>query len=232
MRRHYICGQRLSSVVTAFFILLTVLIFTTRNAKYQVSYILGLSGPVPPLNNPVTQRDPDPKLQHDSYMVQGENTINYHVSSVLSLFGQVKGSVPQRSNPVIHQDRVIKPQMSSDIPQAEPQMQQPTITDLSQKDPEISRDPDIRQETPPGCSRNSSHLFNPYTLSGVSVDAFIPSLANATEQECLPAKFSTSFSFPHTALASFPGSGNTWTRRMIQRLTGTCTYHCVTYPEN
>ena len=41
----------------------------------------------------------------------------------------------------------------------------------------------------------------------------------ANEQNCLALHFSAT-KLPRTALASFPGSGNTWTRHLLQQATG------------
>ena len=41
-------------------------------------------------------------------------------------------------------------------------------------------------------------------------------------QSCEKLKFASDPLFPKTALATFPGSGNTWTRHIIQQLTGNC----------
>ena len=61
--------------------------------------------------------------------------------------------------------------------------------------------------------------YNPYTISGISVQAFRPKL-KVWDQSCIPLKFSRTMKFPKTALASHPGSGSTWSRHLIQQLTG------------
>ena len=61
--------------------------------------------------------------------------------------------------------------------------------------------------------------FDPYSVNGPDMHRFMPSLPS-TSKPCLQVKFSTSPKMPRTALASHPGSGNTWTRHLIQQLTG------------
>ena len=69
------------------------------------------------------------------------------------------------------------------------------------------------------CSKHATIAFDPYTLPGIPLRSFKPKYKNEQEDSCLPLKFS-SRKFPNTALASHPGSGNTWTRFLIQQLTG------------
>ena len=61
--------------------------------------------------------------------------------------------------------------------------------------------------------------FNPYEVKGFSLQRVEKDHA-VYEGSCLPLQFSSSIRFPPTALASHPGSGNTWSRHLIQQLTG------------
>ena len=61
--------------------------------------------------------------------------------------------------------------------------------------------------------------FDPYALKGTPVQAYNAELP-VYEESCLPLKFSTHHRFPKTALVSHPGSGNTWSRHLIQQISG------------
>jgi hypothetical protein len=74
------------------------------------------------------------------------------------------------------------------------------------------------------CKENTKASFNPYTIQGLPIQHFEPGFAKY-ETSCLPLKFSTSYKFPKTVLASHPGSGNTWSRHLIQQLTGKFSSH-------
>ena len=69
------------------------------------------------------------------------------------------------------------------------------------------------------CTGNAVTYFDPYTLEGKPAQAYKKDLP-LYEESCLPLKFSTHRKFPDIALASHPGSGNTWSRHLIQQLTG------------
>ena len=72
-------------------------------------------------------------------------------------------------------------------------------------------------------ARNCSRMtpFDPYTIHGSDVQRMIHySLPGSPHKQCINMKFSTDLKMPRTALASHPGSGNTWTRHLIQQLTG------------
>ena len=66
-------------------------------------------------------------------------------------------------------------------------------------------------------------IFDPYIIKGLPVQVFRRELA-VWNKSCMPLKFSETVKFPHTALASHPGSGNTWSRHLIQQLTGQVAY--------
>ena len=60
--------------------------------------------------------------------------------------------------------------------------------------------------------------IDPYNMTGQSMQDILPDIL-VWNETCLPLKFPVE-SLPRTALASHPGSGNTWTRNLIQQLTG------------
>ena len=62
---------------------------------------------------------------------------------------------------------------------------------------------------------------DPYTMEGPTLQDLIPVIP-VSNRYCLPPKFSGT-ALPKTALACHPGSGTTWTRYLIQQLTGTIT---------
>ena len=65
------------------------------------------------------------------------------------------------------------------------------------------------------CSKNATVTFDPYTLPGFTIERY----EKNNDESCIPLKFSTE-RLPITALASHPGSGNTWTWFLIQQVTG------------
>ena len=71
-----------------------------------------------------------------------------------------------------------------------------------------------------GVHKTAQHqLFDPYTLEGTPVQAYNAKLP-VYEESCFALKFSTHHRFPKTALASHPGSGSTWSRHLIQQISG------------
>ena len=60
--------------------------------------------------------------------------------------------------------------------------------------------------------------INPYNISGQEIQNILPRIP-VWNGSCVPLKF-TNVRLPTTALASHPGSGNTWSRYLIQQLTG------------
>jgi hypothetical protein len=59
------------------------------------------------------------------------------------------------------------------------------------------------------------------TLGAVHTDKGKSTKEIYPEGDCLKRRFGTGGEFPLTALASFPGSGNTWSRHLIEQSTGT-----------
>ena len=60
--------------------------------------------------------------------------------------------------------------------------------------------------------------LDPYNISGSPIQKFLPEIP-VLNGSCIPLKFPDE-ALPRVALASHPGSGNTWTRHLIQQLSG------------
>ena len=76
-------------------------------------------------------------------------------------------------------------------------------------------------------SIHQNATFNPMEMDGITLQDLLPNVPEWNES-CLSLKFAN-LSFPKTALASFPGSGNTWSRHLIQQLTGEIPSYSATY---